>query len=407
MSQKFTHLHVHSHYSLLDGLAKIDELLDYVAELGMNSVALTDHGALYGAVEFYQKAIKKGIKPLIGAEMYMAFEKMDQKRANIDDKRFHLVLLVKNEKGYQNLVKLITKSHLEGFYYKPRIDNEFLEKHSQGLICLSGCLQGKVPQLILAKKIEEAEKLAKSYQEIFGNDNFYLEIQHHPNIKEQKIVNQYLIAISKKLRIPLVATNDVHYLKKEDAKAQDILMLINTAANPNDPERLTMRADDFSMRSIPEVIENFKEIPEAIENTQKIVEACNFHFKLGETKLPKFEVPASKTEDEYLEELCLQGIEKRYGANPKKEVFERLNYELSVIKQTGFASYFLIIQDLVNWAKQQRIVVGPGRGSVGSSLVAYLLNITNVDPLKYNLLFERFLSVSERYFVTKEDFGIS
>lgn len=389
---KFTHLHVHSHYSLLDGLPKIDEILDYVKELGMDSVALTDHGAIYGAVEFYKKAKEKGIKPIIGAEMYMAFERMNQERPNIDDKRYHLVLLVKNEKGYKNLVQLITKANLEGFYYKPRIDEELLAKHSEGLICLSACLAGKIPKMILAKKIDEAEKTAIKYQEIFGKDNFYLEIQHHPNSRDQKIVNKELISIAKKYNIPLVATNDVHYLKPEDAEVQDILMLINTGANPNDPERLTLKEDDFSMRKPEQMIKDFKDFPEAIENTQKIVEDCNFKFDLGKTKLPKFEVPGGKSPDEYLEELCYQGIKKRYGEKSSKEILDRLNYELGVIKQTGFASYFLIVQDFVNWAKENRIVTGPGRGSVAGSLVAYLLNITNVDPLKYNLLFERFLN---------------
>ena len=273
---KFTHLHVHSHYSLLDGLPKIDEILDYIKELGMDSLAITDHGNLYGAVEFYKKARERGIKPIIGAEVYLAFERMYQERPNIDDKRYHLVLLIKNEQGYKNLVKLLTKAHLEGFYYKPRVDEELLTQYSEGLIALSSCLAGKIPKMILAKKMDEAEKTAKTYQEIFGKDNFYLEIQHHPNSPDQKIANKGLIALSKKLGIPLVATNDVHYLKPEDAQAQDILMLINTGADPNDPERLSLREDDFSMRSQEKMLEDFKDMPEAIENTQKIAELCNF-----------------------------------------------------------------------------------------------------------------------------------
>ena len=389
---KFTHLHVHSHYSLLDGLPKIDELLDYVQKLGMDSVALTDHGALYGVVEFYKKAVERGIKPIIGAEVYLAFEKMIQERPNIDDKRYHLLLLIKNDQGYKNLVKLLTKAHLEGFYYKPRIDEELLAKYSQGLIALSACLAGKIPKMILAKKMDEAEKTARIYQEIFGKDNFYLEIQHHPNSHDQKVANKGLISISQKLGIPLVATNDIHYLKPEDAGAQDILMLINTGADPNDPERLSLREDDFSMRSPEQMIKDFKDLPEAIENTQKIAELCNFQFEFGKIRLPKFEVPSKKSPDEYLEELCYLGVKKRYGEHPTKETLDRLNYELSVIKQTGFASYFLIVQDFVNWAKENLIVTGPGRGSVGGSLVAYLLNITNVDPLKYDLLFQRFLN---------------
>jgi len=416
---KFTHLHVHSHYSLLDGLSKIDELLDYIKELGMDSVALTDHGVLYGAVEFYKKAKQRGIKSIIGSEIYIALERMEQKRPNIDDKRYHLVLLVKNEQGYRNLVKLITKAHLEGFYYKPRVDDELLGQYSEGLIALSGCLQGKVPKLIVANKIEEAKKTALKYQEIFGKENFYLELQHHPNLPDQKKANESMIKLSQELGIPLVATNDSHYLKREDAEAQDVLMMINTNANPNDPERLTMKADDFSMRPPEEMLRDFKDIPKAIENTQKIVADCNFEFELGKPKLPSFEVPFGKSPDEYLKELCLEGIKKRYNVKNQKskvesrkskvenqelkvhiqcstldaqKIIERLDYELKIIKQTGFASYFLIVADFVNWAKENRIVVGPGRGSVAGSLVAYLLNITNIDPLNYNLLFERFLN---------------
>ena len=388
---KFTHLHVHSHYSLLDGLPKIDELLDYVKEQGMDSVALTDHGVIYGAVEFYKKAVKKGIKPIIGCETYLAYEKMSQKRPNVDTKRYHLVLLVKNRIGYENLVKLLTKAHLEGFYYKPRIDEEILAKHSSGLIGLSACLAGKIPQLILSKRIKEAEKLALKYQQIFGEGNFYLEIQHHPGIPGQEKVNKVLISLSEKLGIPLVATNDCHYLRPEDAEAQDILMLINTGAKIDDPKRPTMKTDDFSLRPPKKMIEDFKDVPQAIENTQKIVEKCNFKFELGKTKLPLFEVPSGKTPDNYIEELCQKGLKER-NIKPTKEVSDRLNYELSVIKQTGFASYFLIVQDFVNWAKENRIVVGPGRGSAAGSLVSYLLKITNVNPLKYDLLFERFLN---------------
>jgi len=389
---KFTHLHTHSHYSLLDGLPKIDQMLDHIKELGMDSLAITDHGNVYGAVEFFKKAKEKGIKPIIGIEMYQAFEKYTQKRPNIDDKRYHIILLVKNERGYKNLVKLITRSYLEGFYYKPRIDEELLKEYSDGLIALSGCLQGKISQLILANKISQAREQALKYQEIFGKGNFYLELQHHPNIPSQAKVNSALIDIAEKTDLPLVATCDSHYLKKEDAEVQDVLMLINTGADPKDPERLTMKSDDFSIKSAEEMAEFFKDVPEAISNTQKIVKDCNFEFNLGKVKLPQFITPNGKTADEYLKELCHLGIKKRYGSEAKKEIMERLDYELAVIKQAGFASYFLIVQDFVNWAKENRIVVGPGRGSAGGSLVSYLLNITNIDPLKYNLLFERFLN---------------
>lgn len=389
---KFTHLHVHSHYSLLDGLSKIDGLIERAKELGMDSLALTDHGVLYGAIEFYKKAKKGGIKPIIGCEVYVALNKMTDKRPGIDDKRYHMVLLAKNKTGYKNLVKLVTKAHLEGFYYKPRIDEDLLEQYSEGLIGLSGCLQGKIPRLILAKKFKEAEETALKYERIFGKDNFYLEIQHHPGIKGQETVNQEIIKMARKLSIPLVATNDSHYLRKEDAKAQDVLMLINTGANPNDPERATMQADDFSLRSAEEMAEAFKDVPEAIENTQKIAQMCNLEIELGKTKLPRFETPEGKSPNEYLREICYAGLEKKYDKERREEAKKRLEYELSVIEKMGFSSYFLIVQDFVNWAKEKRIVVGPGRGSAGGSIVAYLTGITSIDPLRYHLLFERFLN---------------
>ncbi|MCK4354752.1 DNA polymerase III subunit alpha [Candidatus Parcubacteria bacterium] len=387
---------MHTHYSLLDGLSKIDELLDYVKELGMDSCAITDHGVLYGAVEFYQKAKKRGIKPIIGCEVYMAYGRMDQRRSNIDDKRYHLVLLVKNETGYKNLVKLVTKAHLEGFYYKPRIDDELLARHCDGLIAMTGCVQGRIPRYILSDKIDEAEKLALKYQNMFGQGNFYLELQCHPNLLKQKQANQGLIALSKKLNIPLVATNDCHYLRKEDNEAQDVLMMISTDTKSDNSDRKTMKFDDYSVKSPETMIADFKDTPSAIENTQKIMKQCNFDFKLGEIKLPYYQVPDNKQTDEYLRELCEQGLEKRFEKNHPniQTIKERMNYELSVIHKMGFDSYFLIVQDFVNWAKQNRIVVGPGRGSAAGSIVSYLLNITDIDPIKYNLLFERFLNPS-------------
>jgi len=389
--QKFTHLHVHSHYSLLDGLPKIDDLLDHAKSLGMDSMAITDHGVLYGAVEFYKKAKARGIKPIIGSEVYVAFEKMEQKRAGIDGRRYHLVLLAKNEEGYKNLVKLVTKSHLEGFYYKPRIDEDLLAKHSKGLIGLSACIQGKIPRLLISNRNEEAEATAKRYKEIFEKDSFYLELQKHPSIPEQDKANKALIALAKKLDLPLVATNDCHYLLPEDAEAQDVLMLINTNADANDSGRLSMLKEDFSVRPPKQMIEDFKNVPEAIENTQKIAEMCNFEFTLNQTKLPYFPVPGGKADYDYLRELCEKGFERK-KLDKTPAAVERMDYELKVIKETGFSSYFLIVQDFVNWAKDNRIVVGPGRGSAGGSLVAYLLNITNVNPLDYDLLFQRFLN---------------
>ncbi len=389
----FTHLHVHSHYSILDGLPKIDELLDHVKENGMDSVALTDHGALYGAVEFYKKAKKKDIKPIIGAEVYVAYEGMSQKRPNVDDKVYHLVLLVKNDRGYKNLVKLITEAHLKGFYYKPRIDENLLEKHSEGLIALTACIQGKIPQYILSGKKEKAKRLAKKYKSLFGEDSFYFELQHHPNIPEQKKVNDALKKWSKELDIPLVATCDSHYLRPEDGEIQDILMSVSTGSNINDPDRLSLREDDFSMKSPEKMVEIFKDVPEAIENTKKIKKLCNFEFSLGETRLPKIDLPNGMTAEDHLRNLCEKNLKNRYKKRKKrKEAQERLDYELKIINDTGFASYFLIVQDFVNWAKENHIVVGPGRGSAGGSITSYLLNITNIDPLKYDLIFERFLN---------------
>ncbi len=389
---KFSHLHTHSHYSLLDGLAQIDPLLDKVAALGMDSIALTDHGNMYGAVEFYKKAKTRGIKPIIGCEVYAAVESRFQRRPKIDDVRYHLVLLAKNELGYKNLVKLVTKAHLEGFYYKPRVDDELLAQYGQGLIAMSACIQGKIPRLIINKKFDEAEAAARRYIEFFGKENFFLEIQHHPNLPDQEPANRGQIELAKKLGLGLVATNDIHYLNAEDEKAQDILMLINTGADINDGNRLTMKGEDFSMRSPAQMIADFKDFPEAIENTQKIVDMCQFEFELKKTKLPRFTPPKGSTNEEHLRELCQTGLKNRYGHNPDSEIIKRFEYEFATIKQLGFVDYFLIVQDFVNWAKSSRIVVGPGRGSAAGSLVSYLLNITEIDPLKYDLLFERFLN---------------
>src|SRR3989338_2461825 len=392
MPTKFVHLHTHSHYSLLDGLPKIPELIDYVKELGMDSVALTDHGVMYGAVEFYKEAKAKGIKPIIGCEVYTATEGHKDKRANIDNKSWHMILLAKNAVGYKNLVQLVTTAHLDGYYYKPRIDEELLKAHAEGLIGTSACLNGKIPKMLLAGKLQEAEELALYYENLFGKGNFYLELQYHQNIPEQQELNKRLIALNKKTSIPLVATNDIHYLRPEDAEAQDVLILINTGADVNDPERLSLKTDDFSMIPPEKMAEIFKDTPEAIANAQKIADSVDFNFELGKTQLPHFAVPDGKTAEQYLTELCEAGLSKRYGENLPAGARQRMDYELSVINKTGFAGYILIVQDFVNWAKSNRIVVGPGRGSAGGSLVCYLTNITNVDPLKHDLLFERFLN---------------
>ncbi len=381
---KFTHLHVHTHYSLLDGLSKIDELLDYVKENNMDSVAITDHGVLYGAVEFFKKAKKKGIKPIIGCEVYVA-EKSRLNR-NQEEKNHHLILLVKNEEGYKNLCHLVTASYLEGFYYKPRVDEELLQKHGRGLIALSACIKGKIPSLILNK--QDPRETIKLYQKTF--DSFYLELQHHASIPEQEKVNKELIKLSKEMKVPLVATSDSHYLRPEDADAHDILVAINTGSTIHDENRLSMRAHDLSLPTPEEMAKRFKHVPEALENTVKIAQECNFEFVLGKNRMPRFDLPDKVKNTDYLRNLCLEGLKEKYNNDPKAK--ERMDYELGVINKTGFTDYFLIVHDFVRWSKANRIIVGPGRGSVGGSIVAYLLNITNIDPLKYNLLFERFLN---------------
>lgn len=358
----------------------------------MDAIAMTDHGVMYGAVEFYQKAMKAGIKPIIGCEIYVT-ENMQDKRPSSSGKNFyHLVLLAENNEGYRNLVKIVTTAHLEGFYYKPRVDRDLLRQYSGGLIAMSACLGGEIPRAILSKNYEKANKLALEYQEIFGKDNFFLELQHHPHIEEQPIVNKRLIEMSKESGIPLVATQDSHYPRSEDGHAHDILLAVQTGDQVGDKDRLSLRADDFSILSAEKMAENFIDTPEAIENTVKIAERCNVAIELGKTQLPEFPLPAGHTAETYLRELAVSGMEKRYGDNPEPDTLKRLEYELGVIAKTGFAAYFLIVQDFVNWAKDNGIIVGPGRGSAAGSLVSYLLNITNVDPIKYSLLFERFLN---------------
>jgi DNA polymerase III subunit alpha len=389
---KFTHLHVHSHYSLLDGLAKIDELLDRAKELGMDSLALTDHGVLYGAIEFYQKARERGIKPIIGCEMYLAPNGLAMKRAKIDDTRHHLILLAKNETGYKNLLQLVSIAHLEGFYYKPRIDKELLKKFSGGLVGLSACVEGEVPSLVLSGKMDEAEKSAREYESILGKGNFFLEIQYHPKFPNQKIANDGVIAISKKTGIPLVATTDMHYVHLADAPIQDILLCVQTNRKVSEQNRMNLMDFELYMRSPEKMAEDFADVPEAIENTMRVAEMCNLEIELGNIKLPRFEVPAKFTPETFLRKLCEEGLQERYGKNLTQLHLDRMEFELSVVEKTGFASYFLIVQDFVNWAKNQGIIVGPGRGSAAGSIVSYLIGITNIDPIKYNLLFERFLN---------------
>ncbi len=393
---KFTHLHVHSHYSLLDGLAKIDDLVNRAKELGMEALALTDHGTLYGAVEFFQKAKKAGIKPIIGCEMYVASGDMADKNPGPNNRRFHLTILVKNKTGYKNLVQLVTKAHLNGFYYKPRVDKNLLKQHADGLICLSGCGLAEIPYLLLSNQIEKAEQTALEFQDIFGKENFYFEIQPFFKIGDNKNIYSRLVEISKKMEIPLVATNDIHYIFKEDAEYHDVLLAIGTGNKISDPNRLSLKKWDLSFKSDEEMAELFSDIPEAILNSGKIADNINFEFEFGASQFPYFKLPENTTAESYLELLAREGLKKRFSFNSldeaPKELSDRYKFELGTIQKTGFASYILIVWDIVNWAKNQGIAIGPGRGSAAGSLISYLIGITNIDPIKYNLLFERFLN---------------
>ncbi len=383
---QFTHLHVHSHYSLLDGLAKPDELVSRAKELGMTAIALTDHGNMYGAIEFYKKAKKAGIKPILGVEAYVAPNGLENKRPKVDETRYHLVLLVKNNTGWKNLLKLVTHSYLEGFYYKPRIDKPLLEKYHEGLVCLSGCFSGEIAKLLSHGRHDEAEQVARWYHSLFGSD-FYLEIQPHtPEL------NPLIIALSKKIGVPLVATQDIHYVHKEDQTAHEILLAVQTNSKLDDEDRLSLKKFDISLLSGEEMISIFRDTPEAIAATQEITEKCSLEIELGKTKLPSFPLPEGESSSfEYLKKLVAERTKDRYP-NPNDVVNERILSEISVIEKTGFADYFLIVQDYINWAKTHGIVVGPGRGSAAGSIVSYILGITNIDPLAYDLLFERFLN---------------
>lgn len=388
----FVHLHTHSHYSLLDGLIKIDELVREVARLEMPAIALTDHGNMYGAIEFYQKARKAGIRPILGMEAYIAFERMNDRRPGIDEKRYHLTLLAENDEGYRNLVALTTKAHLEGFYYKPRLDHETLRAHAKGLIALSGCMTGEIPRALLSGDEARAEQLVHTYRDIFGKDNFFIELSSHTGIANHDRLQTMLVGLAQKTGMPTVATQDAHYVNTDDAKAQDVLLAIQTNTRIDDEDRLTMKDDDFSLRSGAIMANLFAENREALLNTKHIAERVSYHIPLGVLQLPHFPLPQGETAESYLKTLANQGALKRYGNPLPHDAAQRLSYELDVIGKTGFAGYFLIVQDLVNWAKQQGIAVGPGRGSAAGSLVSYALNITAIDPLAYQLLFERFMN---------------
>lgn len=387
----FTHLHLHTEYSLLDGMTRIDKLMDRCKELGMDSVAITDHGVMYGAVEFYKAAVAAGIHPVIGCEVYVTKGSMHDKQASNSDYS-HLVLLAETQGGYKNLIKLVSLAFTDGFYYKPRLDYELLEKYSEGLICLSACLGGDIPQFILNDKIDEAEKLALRLKNTFGENNFFLELQDH-GIPEQKTVNEALIKMSEKLGIELVATNDVHYMYKDDAEAQDVMLCIQTLKTVGDQDRMRFETQEFYFKSPEEMSEIFAEHPEALENSYKIAHRCNVEFDFKHKHLPEFHLPDGWTDAfDYLQYRCYEGAKKRYGNVLSDEIKTRLDYELSTIRNMGYVDYFLIVDDLKHYSESIGVSVGPGRGSGASSVVAYTLGITAIDPIKYKLLFERFLN---------------
>ena len=387
----FTHLHVHTEYSLLDGSNKIKEYVDRVKALGMDSAAITDHGVMYGVIDFYRAARAAGINPILGCEVYVApGSRFDREAGSGDDRYYHLVLLAENNQGYSNLMKIVSKGFVEGFYYKPRVDLSLLEKYHEGIIALSACLAGEVARCLTRGMYEDAKKAALRYQDIFGKGNFFLELQDH-GIPEQQNVNQQLLKMHRETGIDLVATNDVHYTLAEDAQPHDVLLCLQTGKKLADEDRMRYEGGQYYVKSPEEMERLFPYAPEALENTHKIAQRCHVEIEFGVTKLPKFDVPEGYTSWEYLNELCFRGLEERYQP-ATEELKERLNYELSTIRNMGYVDYFLIVWDFIKYARDHDIMVGPGRGSAAGSLVAYTLGITQLDPIRYDLLFERFLN---------------
>ncbi|MDD4170324.1 MAG: DNA polymerase III subunit alpha, partial [Desulfotomaculaceae bacterium] len=386
----FTHLHLHSEYSLLDGAARIKGVVAEAKNMGMPALAITDHGAMYGVVDFYKACRKAGIKPVLGCEVYVAPRTMSDRTPRVDDRYYHLVLLAENNEGYHNLLNIVSLGFTKGFYYKPRVDKEALARYSKGLVALSGCIGGEIASKILGGENEQARQSAGQYLDIFGPQNFFLEFQDH-GFEEQRIANRELLNIHREMGIPLVATNDVHYIRREDARNQDVLMAIQTGKSVDDPSRMKFQSEELYLKSPEEMNLLFGHIPQAIENTWQIAERCDVEMDFGNYLLPHYAVPTGFTVDTYLEKLCTEGIRRIFG-EPGEEITKRLRYELGVIKQMGYSAYFLIVWDFIHFAKQTGIPVGPGRGSAAGSLVAYSLGITNIDPIKYGLLFERFLN---------------
>jgi DNA polymerase-3 subunit alpha len=391
MTADFVHLHVHSEYSLLDGASRLENLVQRAVEYEMPSIAITDHGVMYGVVDFYKLAKKAGINPVIGCELYMAPRSRFDKEAHIDDTLHHLVLLAENNQGYKNLVSIVSKAYMDGFYYKPRADKELLTQHNQGIIGLSACLAGEIPRLILNDNYEQAKKTACEYREIFGKDNYFLEMMEH-HLPDQRVVNEALRKLSQETGIPLVVTNDAHYLRREDARIHDILLCIQTGKTLQDENRLRFNGQEYYIKSPQEMASLFPNDLDALRRTVEIADRCQVDFDFTQMHLPEYQVPDGYDLDSYLHKLCRDGLSRRYSQGVSQEAEERLAHELRIIQQMGFSSYFLIVQDFVGWARARGIPVGPGRGSAAGSLVAYCLEITNIDPLKYGLLFERFLN---------------
>ena len=396
----FTHLHLHTEYSLLDGCCRIKKVIDRACELGQNSIAITDHGVMYGVIDFYKYAKEKGVKPIIGCEVYVSTRSRFDKQKGLDGYN-HLVLLCKNSVGYQNLIKLVSKGFTEGFYSKPRVDRELLEQYSEGLIALSACLAGEIPQALLRGEYEKAKQTALWYKNVFGDGNYYLEIQDH-GIREQKLANPQIIRISRETGIPLVATNDVHYINHDDYKTHKVLLCVQTGSKITEDNALEFKTNEFYLKSGEQMAELFPEEPEAIANTQVIAQKCNLEFEFGKIKLPRFDI-GERDHFEYFCDRCFEGLYKIFGKEVGEEYTERLEYELSIINKMGYVDYFLIVADFVNFAKANGIPVGPGRGSGAASLAAYCIGITGIDPIKYDLYFERFLN-PER--VSMPDFDI-
>ena len=387
----FVHLHVHTEYSLLDGSNKIKEYVEQVKKLGMTAAAITDHGVMYGVIDFYRAAREAGINPVLGCEVYVApNSRFDRENVQGEDRYYHLVLLAENNKGYENLVKIVSRGFTEGFYYKPRVDLEVLEEFHEGIIALSACLAGEVQRNIMKGNEQEAETAALRYEKIFGKGNFFLELQDH-GIPEQRLVNQKLLLLSKKTGIELVATNDVHYTYKEDVEAHDILLCLQTGKKLQDEDRMRYEGGQYYVKSPEEMEQLFPYAKQALENTGKIADRCHVEIEFGVTKLPQYDVPDGKTSWQYLNELCYEGLARHYD-DRDGVIKEKLDYELGIIQKMGYVDYFLIVWDYINFAREHDIMVGPGRGSAAGSLVSYCLGITNIDPLKYSLLFERFLN---------------